>query len=139
MFGKAPPPPFETLHSIIDEFFTAQGKDPKDATRKDLSEAAAAISKKFVEKGKFVEAGFVALCIISLPRNATSQQMAAWRVAYFAGAQHIFALLELLDHDDEEATPADLKMLDSVHTELEAFADSFRAAHGFGVAEKEKH
>lgn len=79
------------------------------------------LSKRFVDKGLIIEAGWVAFSEITIPKDASSAQMNDMRTAFYAGAQHLFgSIMTILDPGDEP-TDADLARMDQIDRELREF------------------
>jgi hypothetical protein len=79
------------------------------------------LTKRLADEGKLIEAGWVALRIQCIALDAPANQLHEMRLAYMAGAQHLFAsMIGMLD-EDREPTEADMNRIDLVHQELEAF------------------
>ena len=84
------------------------------------------LSRKLADEGKLIEAGWVALRVQAIPLNAPAVQLQEMRMAFMAGAQHLFAsMLGILDPGLEE-TPADMRRMDLIHKELAAFEQELR-------------
>lgn len=87
------------------------------------------LSRQLADEGKLVEAGWIGLRLAAMPDNAPAVQLEAMRMAFFAGAQHLFsALISALDEGDE-VTEADMRRMDLINAELQAFAAAFAAQH----------
>lgn len=79
------------------------------------------LTKRLADEGKLIEAGWVSLRLHAVPLNASAVQLEEMRNAFMAGAQHLFAsIMTMLDPGVEE-TPADLRRMDLIARELEAF------------------
>jgi hypothetical protein len=79
------------------------------------------ITKRLTDDGRLIEAGFVGLQMVAIPSDASETQVREMRMAFMAGAQHLFAsLLNVLD-PGEEPTDADMRRIDLIATELDAF------------------
>jgi hypothetical protein len=79
------------------------------------------LSRKLADEGKLIEAGWVALRVQAIPLNAPAVQLDSMRMAYMAGAQHLFAsIIGMLD-DATEETEADMRRMDLINQELEAW------------------
>jgi hypothetical protein len=79
------------------------------------------LSRKLADEGRLIEAGWVALRIQAIPHDAPAIQLQEMRMAYMAGAQHLFAsMMGILDEGIEE-TPDDMRRMDMIHKELETF------------------
>jgi hypothetical protein len=79
------------------------------------------LSRKLADEGRLIEAGWVALRIQAIPNNAPAIQLQEMRMAFMAGAQHLFSsIMTILDPGLEE-TEADMNRLSLIATELETF------------------
>jgi len=79
------------------------------------------LTKQLADDGKLIEAGWVALRLQAISVDAPAIQLNEMRLAYMAGAQHLFAsITNMLDPGTDE-TDADLSRMDLIHKELEAF------------------
>jgi hypothetical protein len=84
------------------------------------------LSRRLADDGRLIEAGWVALRIQAIPHNAPAVQLQEMRMAFMAGAQHLFgSILSILDPGLEE-TEADLSRMDLIHKELAAFEQELR-------------
>jgi hypothetical protein len=90
-----------------------------------------ALQKELIEKGKLIEAGWISLRIAVIDKDASPLQLEEMRNAFFAGAQHLFAsMLAVLDPGSEEPTANDLRRMELIADELQAFIDEFSKRHG---------
>jgi|SRR5262252_9415924 len=90
-------------------------------TREELNQLCDALTKRMANDGCLIEMGWVALRRLAVPPNAPDLQVNEMRMAFMAGAQHLFtSILSVLD-PGEEPTDADLRRLDLIHKELETF------------------
>lgn len=83
------------------------------------------IADDLIAKGLLVEAGFAGLRSAVIARDAPQVQIDEMRMAFFAGAQHLFASIMSTLDPDEEPTEADLQRMSQIATELEAFGKTF--------------
>jgi hypothetical protein len=89
----------------------------------DLDQLAAAL----VDQGLLIEAGFVSLCLCVIPADAPGEQVRDMKLAFFAGAQHLFSsLIRTLD-PGAGVTRRDLDRVRNIEAELQRFADDLRA------------
>lgn len=95
---------------------------PTQAERRKIAEE---LSKKLVDQGKLIEAGFVALRIMVIPDDASSQQRSDMRVAFMAGAQHLFASIISIMEPGTEPTDNDMRRMGLISKELEQFGKDF--------------
>jgi hypothetical protein len=79
------------------------------------------LTKRLVDEGKLIEAGWVSLRIHTLPLDAPPVQLENMRNAFMAGAQHLFASIMTVLDPGAEPTEADLSRMDVIHRELETF------------------
>ena len=92
-------------------------------------EAINALSKRLVDQGLLIEAGWQTLKLMSVSPNAPQIQLNEMRNAFFAGAQHLFAsVLGILD-PEEEITDQDMRRMDAIAKELQNFYNEFVAKH----------
>ena len=102
----------------------------REARARVIREAAHAIAKGASDKGLLIEAGWLAMAASSYPNGMTADQRDQLRTAFFAGAQHLFgAIMGILD-PGEEATEADLRRMDLINHELQAFLQEYKQRHG---------
>lgn len=80
------------------------------------------LSRKLADEGKLIEAGWVALRIQAIPHNAPAVQLNEMRMAFMAGAQHLFSSIMTILEDGVMETEADLTRMELIHTELETYA-----------------
>lgn len=81
--------------------------------------------QKLTDRGLLIEAGWVALRFATL-QDAPEIQVREMRKAFFAGAQHLFASITGVMDDGEEPTADDLRRMEMIHVELEAFVDALK-------------
>ncbi|WP_028164142.1 hypothetical protein [Bradyrhizobium elkanii] len=94
------------------------------------------LSKELADNGLLIEAGWVGLRLAVLHPNAPKDQLDEMRMAFFAGAQHLFSSIMVIMDSDREPTPADLHKMDLIDQELRKFAREFelRVARSRGSA-----
>jgi hypothetical protein len=85
------------------------------------------LSRELVDKGKLIEAGWVSLRLAALSDNAPPVQLNEMRMAFFAGAQHLFASIMTILDPGSEPTDADMVRMDKISDELEKFGHEFEA------------
>lgn len=86
------------------------------------TEAVEQLTKEWADKGKIVESGFAALRLAVIPADASDIQVSDMRMAFFAGAQHLFASIMSVLDDGTEPTKDDLRRMDLIEKELAEFA-----------------
>ena len=82
------------------------------------------LTKELTDQGKLIESGWAALRLIAIPDDAPPVQLKEMRMAFFAGAQHLFSsILSFIEEGGEEPTASDLARMDMVVNELKEFVD----------------
>lgn len=95
--------------------------------KEEIKKAIDNATKKFVDQGKLIEAGWVSMEISVLPLNASDIQRHEMRKAFFAGAQHLYAsIMGMLDEGSTE-TPNDLRRMELIDKELREFVKELRS------------
>lgn len=83
------------------------------------------VSRELADQGKLIEAGWVGYRLMVLSPTAPPVQLDECRMAFMAGAQHLFSsIMNILDPGLEE-TEADLHKMDLIDKELKAFLAEF--------------
>ncbi|MBR0879153.1 hypothetical protein ACVMGC_004816 [Bradyrhizobium barranii subsp. barranii] len=84
------------------------------------------LGSKLADAGKLIEAGWIGYRLIVMHPDAPLAQIEECKLAFFAGAQHLFgSLMSILDPGDVEPTAADLRKMDLIDKELRTFAEQF--------------
>ena len=81
-----------------------------------------ALARRLADEGKLIEAGWVALKALVVPPTAPETQIEDMRMAYFAGAQHLFASILTILEPGAEPSDQDLERMDLINDELATFA-----------------
>ena len=99
---------------------------PSDAllSTEQLSKLADKIAADWADKGKLIEGGWQAFVIVGGLKDAPTQQLTDMRKAYMLGAQHLFASIMQIMDADREPTAQDMRRMDLIHRELDAFRRS---------------
>jgi len=79
------------------------------------------LSRKLADEGRLIEAGWVALRIQAIPHNAPAVQLQEMRMAFMAGAQHLFSSIMTILEEGVMETEADMTRMELIHKELETF------------------
>jgi hypothetical protein len=83
-----------------------------------------------MDQGKLIEAGWIGMRLACVPDDAPAIQLEEMRMAFFAGAQHLFGSLTGGGLDpDAEPTDADIRRMDLIDAELRAFIKDFEMRH----------
>lgn len=99
------------------------GKNP-------FADVVTEVSKQLLDEGKLIDAGFVALRHIAIPKDASLVQVAEMRMAFFAGAQHLFGTIMTILDPGSEPTEADLRRMDLIDRELQQYLVEVSARFG---------
>lgn len=89
--------------------------------RKMIEAAALGITKDLTDQGKLVEAGFAAFRHFVMAKDAPPDQVREMRLAFMAGAEHLFSSIMAIMDPGEEPTGADLRRMDLINTEIDAW------------------
>lgn len=82
--------------------------------------------RSLMDEGKIIEAGWVGLRLAAIADSAPPTQLSEMRMAFFAGAQHLFSsIMSALDPGKEE-TPGDIHKMSQIQVELDRFEDELR-------------
>lgn len=85
------------------------------------------MSADLVDQGCLIEAGFQALRAMALSPEAPALQVSEMRMAFFAGAQHVFGTIMNVISEDDEPTATDFNRLSLIDAELKRFIADFEA------------
>lgn len=99
-----------------------------DQQRKLLDE----ITRKLTDDGKLIEVGWEAMRLLCLPLDASPTQISEMRKAFFMGAQHLYASIMAVMDADREPTLDDMRRMELIHNELEAFRMEVTNVHAPG-------
>ncbi len=80
-----------------------------------------------IDSGKLIEAGFVSLRIACIDPTSPDVQVNEMRMAFFAGAQHVFSTLMITLDEGEEPTERDLNRMSLIEAELQKFIQEFES------------
>lgn len=94
------------------------------------------VSKELINQGKLIEAGFAAYRLYVMHKEAPPVQVDECRIAFMAGADHVFSsIISTLD-PGAEPTDADLRRMDEIHAELERWREAIKARVAGGLPTK---
>ncbi len=86
---------------------------------KDIRALADQLAKEMTDAGKLIEGGWRAYDMMILPKDEEVLKREC-RLAFMAGAQHLFASIMTVLDADREPTAQDMRRMDLIHRELEA-------------------
>jgi hypothetical protein len=79
------------------------------------------MSRELTDKGLLIEAGWMSFRAAAISTDAPEDQLREMRLAFFAGAQHLFGSIMTILDPGSEPTEADLKRIDNINNELNQF------------------
>lgn len=89
--------------------------------RTEFEARATGLAKALIDQGKLVEAGAAAYELYVVPDYAGQTQRQECRLAFMAGAEHVFStIMNILDPGDEP-TEDDLRRMNLIADELEGW------------------
>lgn len=83
-----------------------------------LDEVAEQITKGLVDDGKVIEAGWISYWKMVVPPDAGRVQIEECKLAFMAGAQHLFDTINSVLEEGEDATEADVHRMRMIASEL---------------------
>lgn len=86
-----------------------------------IEQAAHDVTKHLSDQGKLVEAGFAAFRYLAMAKDAPDIQVNEMRLAFMAGAEHLFSSIMSILDPGEESTDADLRRMDLIDAELDSW------------------
>jgi hypothetical protein len=84
-------------------------------------DAVSLAARMLADEGRIIQAGYVAYRSLFVPHDASPRMVTVHRIAFMAGAQHLFSSIMALLEPGDDYTPEDIKRLDSIANELTAF------------------
>lgn len=87
------------------------------------------LSRELIDQGKLIESGWVAMRLQSVNPGAPKDQLDDMRMAFFAGAQHLFGSIMSMLEPDAEPTANDLHRMDLIAKELNRFIEEYKLRH----------
>jgi hypothetical protein len=87
------------------------------------------LSRELTDSGKLIEVGWIGMRIACDLIDAPADQLREMRMAFFAGAQHLFGSIMTILEPGSEPTDKDLVRMDLIDKELKAFIAEFSMRH----------
>lgn len=88
-----------------------------------INDFAQQLVEEAAKQGKLILAGWLALKLQAARGGATKQQLENLRMAYYAGAEHLFSSLMNIMDPNEEITNADMEKMGLISNELQAWRE----------------
>lgn len=82
--------------------------------------------KKLADEGKLIAAGWAGLRILIGGDTLSPTQLNDMKIAYMAGASHLFSTMTAMMDAGDDETPADLRRMDLISDELAEFDAAMR-------------
>jgi hypothetical protein len=79
------------------------------------------LTRSLMDEGKLIEAGWVTMRLACIPLDAPAVQLENMKLAFMAGAQHLFSSMMSGLEDGDDATFADMRRMTLIEAELTAF------------------
>jgi hypothetical protein len=92
-------------------------------------EMAEAITLDASNKGRLIEAGWLAFVATCYGKGMPADQHRELRSVFFAGAHHLFASIMNVLEEGEEPTEADMRRMDLIRYELDGFLQEYKREH----------
>ena len=86
------------------------------------------LTTQLTDEGKLIEAGWVSLRLHAISPSAGPTQLREMRLAFKAGAQHVFASIMTVLEPGNEPSTNDLRRMSLIEAELAAVAEELKRA-----------
>ena len=106
------------------------GVSNKEQTQREITKN---LTDVLIAEGKLVEAGFVGLKVLVMAPNASQTQIDEMRMAFFVGAQHMFASMMAMLDPGGKPTETELVKMNMIYKELQTFVAEFELKHGLAT------
>lgn len=87
--------------------------------REAVEAAAHETAKALIDQGMLLEAGFALFATYVIPKDAPAIQLQEMRLAFMAGADHVFSTVMGVLDPEEEPTDEDMRRMELIHAEIE--------------------
>jgi hypothetical protein len=98
--------------------------------RDELTRKLNAFADECCKQGRLIEAGWIGMRLACVPADAPQVQLDEMRMAFFAGAQHLFGSLSNIIDPEQDVTDADMVRMEKIDLELRQFIKVFEKKHG---------
>lgn len=102
--------------------------DPK--RRDTIHKITKLVTDGLADDGRLVNAGWSTYMSTVYPQGVGENQRQGIRMAFFAGAQHVFGSIMTMFDPGDEPTDRDLRRITLIDHELRAFIDEYKQAQG---------
>jgi len=90
-----------------------------ESKRRRIQRVATELTVELADKGKLIEAGFVAFATLVIPKDAPDIQFSEMQLAFMAGAEHVWSSVMAMLDFGEEPTDADLHRMNLIQREID--------------------
>lgn len=87
------------------------------------------LSRDLTDRGMLVEAGWIGLRIACMAEDAPEDQLREMKMAFMAGALHLFSSIMTIMEAGDEPTASDMRRMDLIDRELRTFGEQFALNH----------
>ena len=84
------------------------------------------LSRALTEQGLLIEAGWVGYRLAVISPDAPAIELEECKLAFFAGAQHLFSSIMTILDSDREPTADDMRRMSLISDELEEFGNKLK-------------
>lgn len=95
-------------------------------TRAEMDAILIDLSKRLTDEGKLIEAGWIGLRKVWLDPETPPDILELLRMAFMAGASHLFASINSIMDPGDEPSDRDLDRMSKIHEELQVFGDEMQ-------------
>jgi hypothetical protein len=88
-----------------------------------------ALAGAATDQGKLIELGWQILAAMVFNQDTPELEKSEMRNAFFCGAQHLYSSVMAVIDEDREPTAQDMRRMQAIHTELEAFRLELSSSH----------
>jgi hypothetical protein len=100
-----------------------------------VDRAALELTQKLANEGKLIEAGFAAYVMVN-KIDITDPALSRLRDAFMSASEHLWSSIMATLGAECETTPADLRRMDAIQAELDAWRKAKTAAFAAAMATK---
>jgi hypothetical protein len=94
---------------------------------KHVNELVARLTREAGDSGQILQLGWLAFQKILIPEGSPANQVTSMRIAFYAGAEFLFASIMTILEPGQEPTARDLERMERIFVEIEAFREEIRA------------
>ncbi len=96
--------------------------------REAFEQAIHKTTEELTDEGKLIMAGYAAYCLTVMPKDAGPVQIRECALAYFAGAQHLWASMVEFLEPGADVTDKDEERMEKIFVEMEEITSQLASA-----------